>query len=128
MTRLKESHVSTSVMLSRDPSDFSLCRRRGEPGGAHDVQLLGGGKHAPDGASLRRPLRTGSQDTHSFGICTIIFCSLMWPTHVTLILTVYLKACKQLRLKFMLAVNNYFILYTISLQVVVFHQGNGREP
>ena len=39
--------------LSWDPSDFSLGRRRGEPGGAYDVQLPGGVHqvHTAGGAS-----------------------------------------------------------------------------
>ena len=34
VTRLTETHVSTYITLSREPSDFSLRRRGGEPGGA----------------------------------------------------------------------------------------------
>ena len=45
--RLTETHVSTYVTLSRDPSDFSLGRRGGEPGGAYDVQLCSGGENLP---------------------------------------------------------------------------------
>lgn len=41
--QLTEIHVSTYVMLLWDPFDFSLRRSGGEPGGAYDVQLLGGG-------------------------------------------------------------------------------------
>jgi hypothetical protein len=43
VARLAETHVSTSVMLSQDSSDFSLGRCKGEPGGAYDAQLLRGG-------------------------------------------------------------------------------------
>jgi hypothetical protein len=38
-------------------------KRRGEPEGAHDAQLLVGGGIVPGGVSLRIPLQTGSQDT-----------------------------------------------------------------
>jgi hypothetical protein len=43
VTWLVQTHISTYVMLSRDPSHFSFGRRGGEPRRAYDMQLLGGG-------------------------------------------------------------------------------------